>query len=169
VTAAATHVVKADHLAIACRSIADALPLYQGLLGGRFRDGGDNDLTGTRFVHLDVGGFKVELMEPLRPDSAVQEHLDRRGPGMHHFTFLVDDVVQTITDFEAAGMTMVGTRLDVSAYLETFVHPRQSEGALIQLVETSLPWTPRTDITLADVLAGRVVWREAVSCLREAG
>jgi methylmalonyl-CoA epimerase len=161
------HVVKADHVAIACRSIADALPLYRDLLGGRFLDGGDNDQTGTRFVHLDIGGFKVELMEPLRPDSAVQEHLDRRGPGMHHFTFFVDDIEQTITDFEAGGMTMVGTRLGVATYLETFVHPKDSSGALVQLVQTDLPWTPREDFTVDDVLAGRVVWRDAVSCLRD--
>src|ERR1700684_24055 len=71
--------------------------------------GGDNDTTGVRLMQLSCGGFKVELMQPLHDDSLVAKRLARHGPGFHHLTFFVDDLVQTVDDLAAAGVATIGT------------------------------------------------------------
>jgi methylmalonyl-CoA/ethylmalonyl-CoA epimerase len=161
---------KVDHVAIVLESIAPAIPLFRDALGGRFISGGDNDETGIRLVHLKYPGFKLELMAPLRPNTFLQPHLDRRGPGFHHLTFFVDDLVTTVGGLEAAGIRMTGTDVSASAWKESFIHPKSGFGALFQLVEATRDWDePAAGITLDDVLAGRVAWRDYIPCLRAEG
>jgi len=158
---------KIDHVAIVLNSIPPAIPLFRDALGGRFISGGDNDQTGIRLVHLKYPGFKLELMAPLRGDTFLQPHLDRRGPGFHHLTFFVDDVLRTVHDLEAAGLRMTGTDVSAPAWKESFIHPKSSFGALLQFVQANRDWDePAEGISLDDVLAGRVVWRNHLPCLR---
>jgi methylmalonyl-CoA/ethylmalonyl-CoA epimerase len=159
--------MKDDHVASAEYYIAEAVPLFHDALGGRFLTGGDDDGTGMRLVHLALAGLKLELLQPLRPDSALQTHLDNRGPGFHHLTFFVDDLPATITDLESAGFAMRGVDLSSPGWREAFVHPKSSFGALLQIAQTDRSWDePAAGISLDDVLAGRVVWQDMVPCLR---
>jgi methylmalonyl-CoA/ethylmalonyl-CoA epimerase len=156
-----------DHIAIAVEDMSAARDLFVGLLGAQFLNGGDNRSTGARLVHLAFGGAIVELMAPLRGDSALSRHLERRGTGFHHMTFVVDDVPRTIDDLDGLGVQVRGTKLDPHHWRETFLSPRDTFGALIQFADTDLDWhTPTDDYDFADVLAGRVEWIDAVACLR---
>lgn len=159
---------KVDHVALALPSIADAIPLFCEVLGGQFLSGGDNDEAGIRLVHLLLPGFKLELMQPLRPDSFLQRHLDERGPGFHHMTFFVDDLRSTMTTLAGAGFATTGADFSAQAWKEVFLSPRSSFGTLLQFVETTRKWDePHLGLSLNDVLEGRVVWREFVPCLRD--
>lgn len=163
-----TTIRKVDHVAIALPSIADAVGLFGEALGGEFLAGGDNDETGIRLVHLRLPGFKLELMQPLRHDSFLQRHLDHRGPGFHHMTFFVDDLRTTVTDLDAQGFPTTGADFSAAAWKEAFLSPRAAFGALLQFVQTTRSWAERDPaITLDDVLAGRVVWRDYIPCLRD--
>jgi methylmalonyl-CoA/ethylmalonyl-CoA epimerase len=156
-----------DHVAVAVRDIRKALDLYVGLLGARFVLGGDNDETGNRIIHLTLGGFKVELMQPLRPDTVLARTIDRRGEGFHHITMVVGDLQETVDSFEAAAIELVGTDLTNSTWRETFVRPRDAGGALLQLVTTDRDWSRPVDgIQVDDVLAGRVAFEDAWPCWR---
>jgi methylmalonyl-CoA/ethylmalonyl-CoA epimerase len=156
-----------DHVAIATIDMRPAAKLFVDVLGGRMLSGGDNDESGIRLMQITCGGFKVELMQPLRPDSTLARHLHKRGEGLHHLTFMVDDVPSTISSLDELGYEMVGTDDASSDWAETFLSPRQSFGALIQFCATSLRFDVATEAyTVEDVLAGRVVWRERVACLR---
>jgi methylmalonyl-CoA/ethylmalonyl-CoA epimerase len=158
---------KVDHVAIVVPDMAAALPLFHDTLGGAFVAGGDNDQTGIRLIHLMLPGFKLELMAPLREDSIVSRHLEQRGPGLHHITFFVDDVLKTVDALEGAGFATTGTDVGSSNWSETFLRPSETFGALLQFVATSREWNvPTTEYTLEDVLEGRVVWRDFVACLR---
>lgn len=166
-TRVADRIQKIDHVAIAVPDIAEAVPLFRDALGGRFISGGDNDETGIRLVHLMLGGFKLELLQPLRDDSLLARSLARRGPGFHHMTFFVDDVLATVEALEDGGFRTTGTDVASQAWSETFLKPADTFGALLQFVSTTRDWsTPTRDYTLEDVLAGRVVWRDYVACLR---
>jgi methylmalonyl-CoA/ethylmalonyl-CoA epimerase len=165
---AADHVIKVDHVAIAVPSIDDAVPLFCGALGAKFLTGGDNDETGIRLVHLQFAGMKLELMQPLRADSVLARSLERHGAGFHHMTFFVDDVPKTAAALEAEGFPTTGTDVSSPAWSETFVKPVASFGALLQFVSSTRTWGVATeDFTLDDVLAGRVVWRDYVACVRD--
>jgi methylmalonyl-CoA/ethylmalonyl-CoA epimerase len=164
----ADRVVRVDHVAIAVPSIADTVGLFCGALGARFLTGGDNDETGIRLVHLQLPGMKLELLQPLRDDATVARSLERRGPGFHHLTFFVDDVPQTVGALEAHGLPTTGTDTTTPAWSETFIKPAASFGALLQFVSSTREWGVATkEFTLDDVLAGRVVWRDFIACVRE--
>lgn len=157
-----------DHVAIVVPSIADTVPLFCDGLGAEFLSGGDNDETGIRLVHLRLPGFKLELMQPLRPGSLLQRHLDERGPGFHHMTFFVDHLRTTVAHLERIGLPVTATDFSAKAWQEAFLSPRSTFGALFQFVETTRRWDEReTHITLDDVLEGRVVWRQHIPCLRD--
>jgi methylmalonyl-CoA/ethylmalonyl-CoA epimerase len=161
------HIAKVDHVAIALESIADSVPLFLDALGATFLTGGDNDETGIRLVHLQLPGLKLELLQPLRDDSILSASLGAHGPGFHHMTFFVDDVARTVAALEADGFPTTGTNLSQETWMETYIRPRASFGALLQFVSSTRTWgVPTTDFTLDDVLAGEVVWRDHLACLR---
>ncbi len=145
-----------DHFAIATRRIRDLLPLWRDTLGGRFTIGADNADAGWRTVRLELGGMPcVELIEPLR-GSAFLDGFFRGHPagGLHHVTFLVDDINAAFEHIAARGYQPFG--IDQLSY-QLFVHPRKAGGVLLQLMHrrtVSLP-AIRPAMTLEDVLAGR--------------
>lgn len=163
----AQHITSVDHVAIAVRDMVPAARFFAEVLGGTMVFGGDNDVTGVRIVKLAVANFRIEIMQPLREDSLLAEHINRRGEGFHHLTFVVDDVAQTVTDLEEAGLTAVGTDVTSGLWSETFLSPRETFGALLQFASVSEDFGANVEeYTLSDVLAGRVVWTDKVACLR---
>ena len=145
-----------DHVAIAGRRIRDMLPLWQDALGGRFKVGADNASLGWRTVRLELGGIMcVELIEPL-PGSAFLDGFFARHPGggLHHVTFLVNDVQTAFGQLEEHGFAPFGAD---ERWFQLFVHPRQAGGVLLQLMQRHEPGTVAgpPPMTLEDVLAGR--------------
>lgn len=145
-----------DHVAVAGRRIRDMLPLWQDTLGGRFVVGADNPAIGWRAVRLELGGiWCVELIEPL-PGSAFLDSYLRRNPegGMHHVTFLVDDVRAAFERFAAHGYEPFGAD---EQWFQMFVHPRRTGGVLLQLMRryAAHGTADRAALTVEDVLAGR--------------
>ena len=82
-------------------------------------------------------------------------------------TLFVNDLQTTVADLGTGGFTVTGTDLSSSAWREAFISPRSAFGTLLQFVETDSRWDQlASGITLDDVLADRVVWRDYVPCLR---
>jgi methylmalonyl-CoA/ethylmalonyl-CoA epimerase len=161
------HIRKLDHIGIATTDMPAAAALFAGVLGATLLSGGDNDRTGIRLMQLSCGGFKVELMQPLRDDSPISPRLAKYGPGFHHLTFVVDNIVETIDDLAAAGVGTVGANLASANWRECFLAPRQTFGTLLQMVDTVRRWdVPTTAYSIDDVLNGGVVWNDFVDCLR---
>jgi methylmalonyl-CoA/ethylmalonyl-CoA epimerase len=150
-----------DHLGIAVPSIAEASALFVGLLGGRVTNGGDDPILGIRTVQLSFeGGFRLELLEPLRDDSGVARFLARRGPGFHHLTIMVRDIVAAIAELEQAGFDLVDTDIETDPlWRATYVRPRSGFGILLQVVESPIDWSqPMPDATLERVVGGELTW-----------
>lgn len=128
-----------DHVAVAVRSIKQALPLYRDALGGEYLMGGDQ--AGTwRWLQLRFpGGGKVELLEPL-DDGFLSEFLDRYGEGLHHVTFKTDDIEAAIAHVQEQGYELVDINLDDPHWKEAFVRPSKAHGTLIQIA-----WSSSTD------------------------
>ena len=145
-----------DHVAIAGRRIRDLLPLWRDTLGGRFVVGADNPQAGWRAVRLSLGGlWCVELIEPLA-GSAFLDGFFRRRPegGLHHVTFLVDDVRAAFDRLAVRGYEPFGAD---EQWFQLFVHPRNASGVLLQLMRRREATAPagRPSMTVEDVLAGR--------------
>jgi methylmalonyl-CoA/ethylmalonyl-CoA epimerase len=123
-----------DHVAVAVRRIADALPLFQALLGGAPGESGEGD--GFTYRQLTFAGGTVELLEPRGENSFLDRFLAGRGEGLHHITFKVQDLPGWAARLRAAGYRVVGERYENPEWRELFVHPKSGHGVLIQLAET---------------------------------
>jgi methylmalonyl-CoA/ethylmalonyl-CoA epimerase len=126
-----------DHVAIAVPSIAEARKVYIGALG--MTDGGIEHVADQKVNVLMVhaGAQRIELVEPAAPDSPISGFLAKRGPGLHHLAYVVDDVAAAVAVLQRAGLRMIdaaprpgahGTRI-------AFVHPSATGGVLTELVE----------------------------------
>jgi methylmalonyl-CoA/ethylmalonyl-CoA epimerase len=127
-----------DHVAIATRTLTDGWQLFGGMLGGTWVYGGDS--AGYWWGQLRFGsGPKIELLTPTGgPDAAFLERfLTSRGPGPHHYTFIVPDLSQTLSQVRASGIEPVGVDLSNDAWKEAFLHPRDAHGIVIQLAQQS--------------------------------
>jgi methylmalonyl-CoA/ethylmalonyl-CoA epimerase len=153
-----------DHTAIAVHDLRAATELFCGVMGAELVHGGDDPILHIRTIQLQFPeGSKVELVQPLGDDTGVGKFLEKRGQGLHHITFFVDDVVEAERALHAAGYETVDTHLDDPGWRETYLRPKSGFGALIQLADSNKEsWTePTTEYTLEDVLEGRVVWVDA--------
>lgn len=148
---------KVDHVGIAVHSIADAARLFVDTLGAEFVLGGDDERLQIRTAQFRLGGFKIELMEPTAPDSYLQRFLDKRGPGFHHLTILVDSVAEAEAALNEAGYETVDTDLTHPRWMETYLRPKSGFGTLIQLAQSDTGWDePVPGLTLEAVVEGRV-------------
>ena len=126
-----------DHVGVAVRSLDEGSRPYQLL--GLTRDGDDEEVAaqGVRVRVLRGGESSVELLEPTSPDSPLIKFLGKRGPGVHHLAFRVDDLEAEIARLQAESAPFVslepkpgrhGTRV-------VFLHPSWAGGVLVELVE----------------------------------
>lgn len=152
-----------DHVAFAVPEIKPAAELIMTALGGEFQRGGDNAHYGFRTAQFHLRGeVKLELLQPTNLDSDLQRFLDERGPGVHHVTFLTENIVDQERDLRACGYRTTGTSLDDPNWRETYLGPSQGLGTILQFADTDLDWhTPWPDVELGDVLNGMVTWRGA--------
>jgi len=126
-----------DHDGIAVRSIAEALPLFQLITGG---DGSPTEQVaaqGVAFAFVGSGPARLELIEPITPDSPVARFLERRGHGLHHLAYAVPDIAAALDRLRRAGIRLVDQepRLGAHGRRVAFLHPASTGGVLIELVE----------------------------------
>ncbi|WP_405151044.1 VOC family protein [Sphaerisporangium sp. NBC_01403] len=145
-----------DHAAVAAHRIRDLLPLYRDMLGGEFYLGGDNVRVGYRGLQLRFrGGGKVELLEPLEGSAFLDSFFERSSlGGLHHVTFTVRNMTETITALEGLGYRVHGASVADPDWHEVFLHPREAYGTLLQIARPGPDHGPATGYTLDDVLAG---------------
>jgi methylmalonyl-CoA/ethylmalonyl-CoA epimerase len=126
-----------DHVGIAVPSLDEALPVWTSIIGAPAEGRETLDSQGVEVVFIGSGPGRVELLAPTRPDSPVARFLERRGPGMHHLCYRVVDIHGALEDALATGYTPIDAepRLGAQDHLVAFLHPRDTTGVLIELVE----------------------------------
>src|SRR5206468_3927458 len=97
-----------DHLGIAVRSLDDALPFYESHLGLPVLARETVEHEQVRVAMLPAGDSRIELLEPLGPDSAIAKFLEKRGPGLHHVAMRVSDLKAAAARLENAGVRLLG-------------------------------------------------------------
>jgi len=123
------------HLGVAVRTLDATLPFYRDVLG--LSDTPLDDADGARIAGLAAGDSLVELLEPVAADSPIAKFIDRRGPGIHHICFYVDDLDGTLAKAKTAGITVIDEvpRLGAEGKRIAFMHPKSTGGVLIELSE----------------------------------
>lgn len=121
------------HVGIALESIASQLPFYTAVLGMPEAEVSDSD--GAVIRAVAAGESLVELLEPDGADTPVGKFLARRGPGIHHICFAVDDLDATLDKCRAAGVRLIDEtpRTGAEGKRIAFVHPSSTGGILVEL------------------------------------
>jgi methylmalonyl-CoA/ethylmalonyl-CoA epimerase len=125
------------HIGHAVDDLDAAVGIYTSLLGAKLEHRQTVPEQGVEAVMLGVADGRVELLRPLAPDTPVGRFLDRRGPGMHHVAYLVDDLQRALDDARAAGATLIDEhpRAGLFGMRVAFVHPESVAGVLVEFVE----------------------------------
>lgn len=123
------------HVGIAVDALDRILPFYRDLLGMPQEPLEDAD--GARIAGLRAGDSLVELLEAKTPDSPIGRFLARRGPGIHHICFAVDDLKATLERCRRAGVRLIDEtpRMGAEGRLIAFLHPSSTQGVLVELTE----------------------------------
>lgn len=132
--------MRLDHIGIAVRSIEEARSFYEAGLGFE-SEPRIEEVAGeqVRVLKLKLPpGTHIELLEATSPESAIAKFIEKRGPGIHHLCYGVDDIVAETTRMVSAGFTPLWPepRLGAGGCLVNFFHPRQTHGVLTELSQT---------------------------------
>jgi methylmalonyl-CoA epimerase len=126
-----------DHVGVAVEDLDGALELYEGSFGMPVAHRETVEEQGVEAVLLDVGEGHVELLRPLGPETAVGKFLARKGPGLHHVAYAVEDIDTTLRALSDAGLSLIDeqARVGIRQSRVAFVHPRSTGGVLTEIVE----------------------------------
>ena len=124
-----------DHIGIAVGDIHASLGFFRDALGLDVDAPEDVPSQRVRVTFLPAGQSSVELLEPTTPDSAVARHLSKRGAGMHHIAFRVDDIRAALAELKARGVRLIDDvpRPGAHGSLVAFIHPSATDGVLVEL------------------------------------
>jgi len=124
---------RVSHIGIAVEAIAESLPFFRDVLG--LREVGLDDSDGARIVGFSAGEALVELLEADDPSSPIARFVAKRGPGIHHICFSVDDLDAMLERCRAAGIQLIDERPRIGAEGKriAFLHPGSTGGVLVEL------------------------------------
>lgn len=155
-----------DHVAIAVHDLDAAIEYYRSAFGARVAHRETVAHDGVEEALLAVAESYVQLITATRADSPVARFLERRGEGLHHVGYRVDDCRTALASMTAAGATPIDSepRPGSRGTMVAFVHPKGSFGTLIELVEDPTAQTAREDPAVSEDPTVRAVSKgQAVS------
>ncbi|MFZ2287746.1 MAG: methylmalonyl-CoA epimerase [Bacteroidales bacterium] len=129
-----THI---EHIGIAVNSIADAIPFYEKVLGLKcynIEEVADQKVKTAFFM---IGQTKLELLESTDPEGPIGKFIEKRGEGIHHIAFAVENIEERLREAEAAGVKLIDTtpRRGAEGMSIAFLHPKSTMGVLTEFCE----------------------------------
>ena len=127
---------KLDHVSIVVRNLDEGLKTYENLLGIKPSHVEEIPDQGIKAAMIVVGDVEIELMEPTSADSGVAKFLEKKGEGVHHVCFEVDDVDKELESLASRGVDLIDKqgRKGLAGKIG-FLHPRSTKGVLIELAQ----------------------------------
>ncbi|EJF09791.1 methylmalonyl-CoA epimerase [Pontibacter sp. BAB1700] len=126
-----------EHIGIAVKNFSEANALYFKLLGVEpyKTEFVESEAVNTSF--FKVGGTKIELLEGTTPDSAISKFIEKRGEGIHHIAFEVEDILAEMERLKGEGFILLNETPKKGAdnKLVCFVHPKSANGVLVELTQ----------------------------------
>ena len=127
-----------DHIGIAVKDLSAALAFYRDALGLEIEAPEEVASERVRAHFIPAGETALELLEATADDSPIAKYVDKRGPGLHHITLRVDDIVAALAQLKAHGARLIDEqpRPGAEGSLVAFVHPASAHGVLVELKQT---------------------------------
>jgi methylmalonyl-CoA/ethylmalonyl-CoA epimerase len=128
---------KVEHIGIAVKKLADSLPLFEKLFNSPCykTEVVDSEKVNTAFFRQ--GDTKIELLESTNPDGVVARFIEKKGEGLHHIAFEVDDIEKEMDRLKKEGFVLLNDKPKPGAdnKLVCFLHPKHTNGVLIELCQ----------------------------------
>jgi methylmalonyl-CoA/ethylmalonyl-CoA epimerase len=128
---------KISHIGVAVKDIHASSALFQALFGKRPDHTEDLPEHKVKTAMFTVGASAIELTEALDPESPIAKFIEKRGEGVHHVSFVVDDIEAELARLKAAGFQLIDERSRPGAdgYRVAFLHPKSTNGVLIEICQ----------------------------------
>ncbi|WP_443946493.1 methylmalonyl-CoA epimerase [Pedobacter sp. AW1-32] len=128
---------KIEHIGIAVKNLDSAVKIYEKLLN---TDCYKTETVASEMVttaFLKTGENKIELLEASAPESTISKFIDRKGEGIHHIAFLVDDILAEMERLKNEGFQLLNDQPKKGAdnKMVCFVHPKEANGVLIEICQ----------------------------------
>jgi methylmalonyl-CoA/ethylmalonyl-CoA epimerase len=128
---------KIEHLGIAVKDLEQSNALYARLFGTPHYKTEEVASEGVKTSFFKAGPNKIELLEATHPESPIARFIEKRGEGIHHIAFEVEDIRAEITRLKAEGFTVLNEEPKMGADNKwvAFLHPKTTQGVLIELCQ----------------------------------
>ena len=126
-----THI---EHIGIAVKSLDESIPYYEKVLGLKCYAIEEVVDQKVKTAFFEVGGTKLELLEPTADDSSIAKYLEKKGPGVHHLAFAMPDVDKALQEAEENGVKLIDKtpRAGAEGLEIGFLHPKSTGGVLTE-------------------------------------
>lgn len=124
-----------EHIGIAVENLQDAIAYYENVLGLKCYSIEEVKDQKVRTAFFKVGDVKLELLESTDPEGTIAKFIEKKGPGMHHLAFAVDNVAKSLSDVEEKGVKLIDKtpRKGAESLNIGFLHPKSTLGVLTEL------------------------------------
>ena len=132
-----TMLEKVDHIGIAVKDLEQAIRLYKEAFGIEPSLVYESEYTKAKIAFFPIGQTRIELIQPINPESVMGKFLEKKGEGIHHVSFKVKDVEQSLREIEAKGVQLIDKQSRKVRENErvAFLHPKSTHGVLIELIQ----------------------------------
>lgn len=127
-----------EHLGIAVKSLDEAIPYYENILGMKCYSIEEVADQKVKTAFFKVGQTKLELLEPTSDESPIAKFIEKRGEGIHHLAFAVEDgVADALAEMEGKGVRLIdkAPRKGAEGLNIAFIHPKSTHGVLTEFCE----------------------------------
>jgi methylmalonyl-CoA epimerase len=128
---------KIDHIGIAVKDIEQAIRLYKEAFGMEPSLVYESEYTKAKIAFFPIGEVRIELIQPTNPESVMAKFLEKKGEGIHHVSFKVKDVDQSLGEVEKKGIQLIDKKSRKVRENErvAFLHPKSTNGVLFELIQ----------------------------------
>lgn len=129
--------LRLEHIGIAVSNLSTSVPLFEKLLNSQCYKKENVDTEKVTTAFFKTGDCKIELVESTEPDGVIAKFIAKKGEGLHHLAFEVEDILAEMKRLESEGYVMLSNEPKKGAdnKLVVFLHPRSTGGVLVELVQ----------------------------------
>jgi len=130
-------ILKIDHLGVAVNSIEEGKNFWQDVLGLKFEGAETVEEQKVTTAFFPVGESEVELLESTSPDGPVAKYIEKKGQGMQHVAFRVENIEEALEELKEKGVKLIDQkpRIGAGGAKIAFLHPKATQGVLVELCQ----------------------------------
>jgi len=128
---------KVDHIGVAVSNLEEALKIYTDVLGLKLHGTEVVEEQKVRVAFMPVGDTEIELLESTDPEGPIAKFIEKRGEGIQHIAFRVDDIEEALEQMRQQGVRLIDEkpRYGAGGARIAFLHPKSTGGVLVELCE----------------------------------